>query len=338
MLPRHVLQLAVGLLLLVMPSLAGCETAPVATAELGLAIPQFQLEVSIRWPEVPEPEPLRTEPRVDPRVSWCEPLDQPFCEDHRDCSNGTRCLRPWWANTNTTAKVCAMQWPTRATQRWQAKRIQVYVNHVCKRSRGCDPIALMNYIETMVDRESAWRWWKRHWLSPDVEAATDAFDARRTELAANPAINNPDRWMTGLGLLAQNPAIWISAWDPLAPPEALCGEVEAIEAHLRIARNAVNKILGGVDCNGDGTDDFWGTSCEHEGECQPSWYDVSRVNSGSLCPGNAGHQRRFERRAKAFGLDPWDPVWSHQLGDSIPRDRQDEIAAELRTAMDAIPR
>lgn len=345
-----VLRFALALLiLLTVQALAGC-SSPAAT-ELGLALPQINLAAML--PTLPEPEPaIVVEPVRESRANLCEPLDQPFCRTNADCSDGTRCVRPWWAAADTTAKVCAMPLPARTTQRWRAKRLLVYVDHVCKRSNGCEPNTLARYLGVLILRESTWQPGDRHRLNPDLDAAADAMEKLRDVYAGNPALGDPDRWMTGLGYFAQNVATWLATWDPMAEPEALCHEVISAEVHLRAARAAVRKLHGGVDCDGDDVDDFWGTSCEPDGwadpwphgerrlvsECSPSWYDMSRVNSGSLCPGSADHRRRFEVRAERAGLDPWAPIEESDLGASISRDRQDEIAAELLEVMDQIDR
>ena len=270
----------------------------------------------------------------DPRGSWCEPLDQPFCSDERGCSDGARCVRPWWAEVSTTTKVCARQLPDRAERRWRAARLRVMVDRVCSRAHGCEPNALHAYLRVVALRESTWRPWKRHRLDPDLDAAQSAWTKHRDKFTGNPAAANPDRWGSGVGLYGQIPALWLPRWDSMAPPETLCGEVEATEVHLRAARDQVRKIAAGVDCDGDGERDYFGSSLEHG----PSWYDVSRVNSGSLCPGSTAHRDAFEGRARKAGLDPWGPVSVVSLGRAIPVEGQDETAAEIRAAMDAVAR
>lgn len=317
-------------------ALAGCGPAPLAAPgalpRLHLAMPALAPPPSSR-PAMPATEPPRAH---DERASWCEPLDPPLCRSSSDCDAGQRCVSPWWAATHE-AKVCARPWPTRAEQRWQAERLRVVVDHVCDRSRGCDPNDLHAYLRTLVGRESSWRAWKRHRLGPDIEANADAWIKHRQKFATNPASANADRWMTGLGYYAQIPALWLPRWDADAPPETLCGEVESTEAHLRGARDQVRKIRRGVDCDRDGEREFFGTACEPDaGGCSPSWYDVSRANSGSLCPGDLEHRQRFETRARSLGLDPWAPVVPAQLGAAIPLEQQDEIAAQLRERMDAL--
>lgn len=318
--------------LVVAQALAGCDS-PQPSA-LGLRLPSLDVHVAMPDVEVAEPIVEVTEPAHDLRAGWCEPLDPPFCRQQADCDAREQCVRPWWAETDES-KVCNRRWPTLAEKRWRSDRMRVFVDRVCRRGNGCEPNDLHAYLRLLTGRESSWRLWKRHRLGPDRDAAAEAWAERKSEFADNPAADNPDRWSTGLGPLAQNPALWLPRWDPMAPPEVLCGEVEPFEAHLRAARDQVRKIRRGVDCDDDGEREFFGTACDADG-CSPSWYDASRTNSGSPCPGDADHQRRFVARAADVGLDPWGAVTTADLGASIPRAEQDEVATELRERMDAL--
>ena len=322
------------LVLLLGQVLAGCDPTP-RVGPLAIQLPRLEIgHLALARVEPPAPTPARQ--RHDERTSWCEPLDPPMCRSSSDCSAGDRCVSPWWAASHE-AKVCVRSMPTKAEQRLRASRLRVMVDYVCTSSVGCDPHDLHAYLRTLAGRESSWRAWKRHRLGPDIEAAARAWAKHRETFAANPARHNADRWMTGLGYYGQQPALWLPRWDADAPPETLCGEVESTEAHLRGARDQVRKIRRGVDCDGDGEREFFGTACLPDaGGCSPSWYDASRANSGSLCPGNLEHRQRFEMRARSLGLDPWAPITAAQLGVAIPRERQDEIAADLRAAMDRL--
>lgn len=308
--------------------LAGCSRPE--TSASGMPSPRLPvLDLDMFVVDPPEPEPARAVQVRDPRSNWCEPLDQPFCTSDRECTDGSECVTPWWAVTGTETKVCARPMPGLDERRWRSARIRVYVDHVCRRADGCEPNDLHAYIRVLALRESTWRPWKRHRLTPDLEAAQRAWERSGNLFYGNPAAADPDRWGSGVGLLGQIPAHWLQRWDPMAPPETLCGEVEAVEAHLRAGREAVRKIVSGVQCDGR---TFTGTA-----EGRPSWYDVSRVNSGSLCPGSLEHQEAFAARARRVGLDPWAPVTAADLGDPIPRDQQDAVAAGIRVRMDALP-
>jgi hypothetical protein len=244
-------------------------------------------------------------------------------------------VTPWWAET-IEAKVCARSMPGPAQRRWRVERLSVYVEHVCKRSAGCSPAKLLGYLHVLAGRESSMRPWKRSRLNPDIEANSAAWTKHRDKFTSNPAAANPDRWMTGLGYYGQNAALWLPRWDAAAPPEVLCGEVESSEAHLRSARDNLRRLERGADCDKDGEPDYWGSACDLPGQCRPSWYDVSRTNSGTVCPGDAEDREDFVRRARGVGLDPWAPVERAELGDAIPREGQDEVAADLRARMDAL--
>ena len=305
-------------------------------------------------------EPARADPPItkpaevlDLRSDWCEPLDPPTCRADADCP-GSECVRPWWS-ASADVRVCSRSTPDQDERRWRTARLAVVVDHVCDGFGDCDPDALLSYLRLLAIRESSLRPWKRHRLTEDLDANDRAWSRHRRKFAGNPAAADPDRWTTGLGLYAQIPALWLPRWDVDAPPEVLCGEVESTEAHLRAARDQVRKIKGGVDCwpvtratkrignrdvevikIGDGEPDYWGSACENGMPCRPSWYDASRANSGSVCPGDAEHRRRFEARARDAGLDPWAPVSASALGNSIPRETQDAVAADLRARMESI--
>lgn len=284
----------------------------------------------------------------DPRSNWCERLEQPWCQHDRECTDGTKCVAPWWASVNTTAKVCAMPLPNLRTKRWRIARQRVVVDYLCQRKYGCEPNNLHRYFRAISLRESTHQPYDRHRRNPDLEAAWEAWQKHKHKFENNPAYHNPDRWMTGVGMFGFIPAIWLPRWDPMAPPEVLCGEVEALVAYVRAAKDQFSKIKRGVDCNGDGARDFWGTSCGPEGwspnmgllasECSPSWYDISLTSSGTTCPTSEARRNAFAARASRVGLDPWGPVTTLSLGRPIPVADQDKIAAGLRDRMDEIPR
>lgn len=327
------LSLAALSLLALSQMLAGCSSPD--PGALGLSVHQAPDFGSFTLLESkPDPEPTIAEVSgPDPRSLWCEPLDQPFCTEQRDCMDGTRCVTPWWAVTGTTAKVCARPMPDRAERRWRADRLRVMVDRQCSRSSGCEPNSLHAYLRILALRESTWRPWKRHRLDPDLDAARSAWSKHADKFAGNQAAANPERFSAGIGMYGMIPALWLPRWDPMAPPEVLCGEVEATEAHLRAARDHVRKVARGVDCDGDGEADYWGSAENH-----PSWYDVSRTNSGKLCPGSRAHQDAFEARARRVGLDPWAPVGVRMLATPIEVDGQDAYADSIRTAMDELGR
>jgi hypothetical protein len=206
-------------------------------------------------------------------------------------------------------------------------------------------------------RETTGRPWKRHRLNPDLSANVQAWvrraddygwnvelvcdsgnrRCRKSELAigdytpmdgveSNPHYGQRHRWQYGLGPYGQNAALYVENWDPMAPPEILCRELESTEAYLRNARVAVRKLASGVDCDGDGKKDHW--------DKQPTWSIVhGAASSGKLCPpntkGERGMMERFRDRAERDGLDPDGIVTLETLGKPIDPGRQNEIAAEI---------
>ena len=312
--------------------LLGCSESTVTTASLP-AVRKLELELEPpRWLMVesaPDPMPAPAIQRGrDERVSWCEPLDQPFCERHSDCPGRQQCVRPWWAAVDG-AKVCALNYPTKAERTARIAEIKVVVDDVCAGVRGCDPGDLLDLARALGDRESSLREDKRHRLRRDIDAAVAAWRKHKATYAGNPAIENAERWMTGLGLYGQNPALWLRRWDTAAPPETLCGVVESTTALLRSARDHVSDVEHGrIVCEGK---PYFGSACEG-GVCRPSWYDVSLTNSGNKCPSERTLSD-FTRRARSLGLDPFGAVTQASLGRVVPFEGQDAWAESLQKKM-----
>lgn len=175
-----------------------------------------------------------------------------------------------------------------------------------------------SYLVIMGMRESTLRPAKRHRLGPDLAAAIKAFERVLPLYADNPAVLQPDRWASGVGLYGQIPALLLHRWDELAPPETLCGVPEATLVHLRSARDRVRLLERGVTCDGE---TYHGSACTGS-SCGASWYDVSRVNAGSNpCP-TAESRAQFERRAHGR-LDLDQRVTTQMLGRDVLRVEQD---------------
>lgn len=318
-------------------ALAGCRADPIP---LSVDLPAHVEPRSIAAVAVVRPvEPLRIAP-VDHRSTWCEPIDLTPCSSTADCSANSTCVSAWWDDGE---RVCARREPELAERSWREDRLRVVVDHVCPSptfpgndtdDQSCDSVALLRYVITIASRETSMRPDKRARSRADRAANRRAWIKHRDAFASNPAATDPERWSTGLGYFAQNPSLWLPRWSVDAPPEVLCGEVEATEVHLRAARDQVRKIEHGVQCDGE---TYFGSACDDHG-CRPSWYDASRANSGKVCPGDAAHRERFETRARRHGLDPWAPITTESLGREIPSDRQDQIAAMLRGRMEAVDR
>jgi hypothetical protein len=242
---------------------------------------------------------------------------------------------------------CRPRDPGPAEQAWRRARLAALVEARC--GAGCNQRALTALLWLEALKESSFRPWARHRMQGDLHANARSWTSRaekyghrsdadglQLEVDGNPHFAEPERWSTGLGLYGSNAALHTSAWDPMAPPEVLCREEIATEAWLRRARASVAKIASGIDCDGDGKREYRGLACNDAG-CGPSWYDVHNATAaGKLCPSDVERMRKFARRAKTVGLDPWARVRIADLGEPIPRETQNEVARELRARMDAV--
>ena len=100
---------------------AGCSPAPIP---LTLAASEPGAALALAWVA---PAEVRHAAPVDPRASWCEPLDPQFCERDSDCP-GTRCSAAWWL---PGARVCARPMPDRDERAWRVARLRVFVDARC---------------------------------------------------------------------------------------------------------------------------------------------------------------------------------------------------------------
>lgn len=243
------------------------------------------------------------------------------------------------------------QWYQPESSCWQYK---YPTSAKCVGRRWCNPDKLHAFLRLVALRESTWKPYVRHDLSADIKAAKSAWrrwskeygwavDTNRsgdvtkvTKLRrdANQHFLRRARWGTGLGWYGQNAAIAVPAWDWKAPPEILCREVEASEVYLRTARRVWKKIHSGVNCGGEKK---WQGSGSLRGDPMPTWADVHQgVARGNVCPLPPAAREDFARRAEREGLDPDEPITLQQLGEPIPKDRQNKIAAAIRGSMPTI--
>lgn len=323
-----------------------------ATAGLALQAPEGKRSVSVVEASVTigddvvvipyaatEPVPTVADDE-DPRA-WCEPVVPPMCSTDADCEprpDGARrsCVPERWVE-GSTAKVCIATAPPRAMQRWRAARLRVLVEAICERRNGCDPEALLAYLLTLARRESSMRPYAVHRLGEDREASYKSWRRNAHRYVDSPAHDEPWRWQS-YGYFGQNSAYALAEWDATDVPERLCGEVESVLVHLRVARARLRRLEQGVTCNGKA---HRGTADDGSGEDAPSWYDISLANSGSdPCPGTSGHRlrvrRSFERGAESRGLDPYGRVTSSMLGREVSRAEQVAFARRVRAAMDKV--
>ena len=273
-----------------------------------------------------------------------------------------KCVRPWYAKEGSDLRVCspgAARRPERAHKRARIRelvRIQ-YSNEasICEENPGwrCGQAKnrgdrLARLLNMVAHRETTMRRWTRHRLPGDIRENKTAWHltaedyghgyvisgktpaARKKrdvsfKVTGSPHFIQAWRWEYGLGLYGMNAAYFTRNWDPMAPPEVLCRDVEGTEAYLRSARSGWRKLTGGIDCDGDPGREWHGFGGS------PTVYDVHHYASGGkLCP--TGKSRsKFERRARGARLEPYAPIRLSELGRPIGRETQNETAT-LRTA------
>lgn len=269
------------------------------------------------------------------------------CTTNADCADlrtptglQLSCARPYWAKDETT-KVCATRWPTRRERQWREDRLREIASEICSGPK-CSDEALGAFLSIVAIRESTLRPWKAHRLNGDVKANRAAwmFKAKKyghehvierekvngewrdvivgVKLTHTGNRNYADekRWQ-GYGLFGQNSALFVYLWDPAAPPEVLCREVEAVATYTARARIAATK--------------------QRNLGIAPTWATVhAALAAGEVRP-SAATIERFRKRARRTELDVDAPVtpdsFGRGLGEDVPARR---LAAELlRARIDA---
>ena len=258
-------------------------------------------------------------------------------------------------------KVCSPGWSNRAERKWRRDRLKYFVseaNFDGKTSRRAE--TLSKFLWVVYARETTGRPWKRHRLNGDIRFAKTSWyrqqrrygwavgkdkhgeiswmtpcsklpvlkdESRKTtkcrEREPSKYFGNRTRWTYGLGPYGQNAALWTATWDPQAPPEILCGEVESTETYLRGARRSWKKLRGGIRCG----------SKRYQPEV--TWEILHRaIAGGKLCPAKKPSEG-FRRRARRYGLDPDQKVTLTMLGKPIDREHQNEEAVKLYALLNA---
>jgi hypothetical protein len=312
------------------------------------------IELSLPKPESPPVRTVRPKaPRLEPYAGydrWCEAVEPAPCRSAKDCrpapdGKPQACVEPWWAAKRNRKlpkaereRVCASAWPRRAEQRWRRARLEAVVEHVC-RGAGCNARTLGAFMGAVAQRESTWRPWKTHRLNGDLRAnrSTYALKAKRyghghvlerrkgaardiiagvsLQRGGNPHYRDSQRWQ-GYGLFGQNSALFVYLWDPKAPPEILCREVEATDTYLERARIAARK--------------------QHSLGVRPTWATVhAAIATGDVVPKPSAVER-FRPQARRAGIDPDEPVSARDFGEPLGADVPSRrLAAEiLRTRID----
>lgn len=227
----------------------------------------------------------------------------------------------------------------------------------CHAKKYCDPDDLHLMFRVVAQREANHKPYQGHLLNPDIKAARSSWrkhahryrwhvevDKWGEVTSAYPTLPGfnlfyEDRWRwRGLGLYGQNTPLWITSWDMRAPPESFCREIPSSEAYLRTTRAVWRKINGGVDCDGDGVRDWYGSGILADGTVLPTWADVHQGASvGKLCPRQKPHDK-FAARASKIDLDADEPIHLVRLGKQIKPARQYLVAAWLQVRMNLVLR
>lgn len=281
----------------------------------------------------------------------CDGVDHP-------AKRPLKCIKPWWSK-DTDFKVCAPDYPSKAERVWRRERLREIVrqlyfdeNKYCtgkpigKENWKCQreyakAEELTKYLWLVYLRETTAQPWKRHKLEVDLAANKSSWFRKAESYGwgvskdgnkmwriqgteQNPHFKSRHRWQAGLGPYGQNAALWTRAWDPKAPPEILCREIEATEAYLRRARRVVSALKSGIDCDHDGTKEF---------HPKPTWEFVHHGTSvGKIC--SAKTSDKFRRRAKRAGIDADRVVSVDMLGKPIDKETQNQIAKDVYTLLE----
>jgi hypothetical protein len=293
--------------------IASASAGPVELARW-VQFPAIELQLGELEPDKPT-KPRRLEPYAGWR-QWCEsPIPQP-CRADADCGptpdgGEQRCVVPYWASTKVPVDerehVCAAPFPRRSQQHRRAQRLAEVIAHVCKGS--CNATDLTAFVSTVAARESTWRPWKAHRLNGDQKANRLAWERLEARYAGSRHYAQQWRWH-GYGLFGQNSPLYVYLWDPKAPPEVLCRDIEATDTYLARARIVARK--------------------QHDLGVAPTWATVhAALATGNTRP-PASAVERFRRQAKRQGLDADRRVTDDDFGRPLGTDvLSRRLAAEL---------
>ncbi len=206
----------------------------------------------------------------------------------------------------------------------------------CLGGHFCQPDKLTRFLALVASRESSWNHTTTHELNFDLEANRASYGKakKRGWYADNEHFYAAYRWGRGYGWFGQNASLSVFDWDPKAPPEILCRRPESTEIYLRKARRSFKKLWSRYR---DDVERVYTLSDGKEVRVKGvTWYDVHRaVSTGKLDPeGIIPTKKGFLVRAKARKIDPFETVMFKMLGEEIPKDRQNEIADEIRQRID----
>lgn len=202
----------------------------------------------------------------------------------------------------------------------------------CLGGHFCQPEKLTRFLALVAGRESTWNHTTTHELNYDLEANRASYARAKKSgwYEDNPHFYASYRWSRGYGWYGQNAALSVFDWDPKAPPEILCRRPESTEIYLRKARRSFKKLWSRYR---DDVERVYKLDNGEEVQVKGvTFYDVHRaVSSGKLEPEEKIPAKRgFVQRARARKLDPFETVMWEMLGEPIPRDRQNQVADEIR--------
>ncbi len=260
----------------------------------------------------------------------CDPSESSPCPKDRT-GRPQVCVRPWWAKGDE-ARVCRPRRLSRAQRRRNRAALREIVRHLCRPGDGCSHKSLSRLLEIVALRESAFDNQVTHELNPDREANAASL-TRALESGwydGNQHLRDLSRWTVGYGWFGMNAPLFVREWDRYAPPEILCRQVESVEVYLRVARRAWRKLSKILPSEQEVALD----NGERVMVRGVTWYDIHRaVSTGKLGRPDTISSRRFVRRARAVGLDPFATVKIEDLGRPIPKGRQGEVAEKIRSSV-----
>jgi len=332
------------------PEIVSAPEVPVAAFATPQEEPPQELVVAKPW------NPYANTKRL------CEP-PRALCETAKDCKGvfhpsgkKLKCVKAYWG-----AKICSPGWSNRQERNWRRDRLEYLVSEAYFSGKQTNKTTtLSKFLWLVYMRETTGRPWKRHrlngdirfartewyrqqrrygwavgkdkrgdisWMTPCTKIPTKKGESKKIskcrDRTASRFYTQRSRWEYGLGPYGQNAALWTATWDPQAPPEILCGEVESTEAYLRGARRVWKKLRGGIRCGGK--------------LYQPevTWEILHRgIAGGKLCPAKKPSEG-FRRRARKYGLNPDQRVSLSMLGKPIQREQQNLKALEIYALLNA---
>lgn len=277
---------------------AGEEIPPVCEELVYLFYDPDEIFKPVEAPSLPEPQ----------TQALCEPVDLKFCESDSECGEDLNCRRS--IALGEDVKVCIKPMPSRR----EKLEVKKKVLDVAK-SLGASMNA-QRLLGLVALRESSWRPYKAHNLSPDIVSTRTAWDRLRTVYTDNEFYGDRSRWRT-LGLYGMNSPLWVKTWDAASPPEVLCDYRVATWLYLNKISKSEATFRSGVNCDDNPDREFHGLRPEG-----PTWEDIHRASSsGKYCPSFTEHGKKrsegFRRRAKKVGLNPLGIVQENRLREGL---------------------